>query len=67
MTYNTMMQAHGSFGFPSAGRRFHKMEKLKLLVIQNNFIYFAENFLSLWSVKKKIRKGLGTESEVSIS
>lgn len=37
MTYNTVMQAHGSiadsFGFPLAGRGFQKMEKLELLVI----------------------------------
>lgn len=42
MTHNTMMQARGSiavsFGFPLAGRGFHKMEKFKLLMIQNNFI-----------------------------
>lgn len=66
-----MMQAHGSivdsFGFPSSGRGFHKMEKLKLLVIQKQFYIRFGNFLSLWSVKKKIRKGLGTESNVSIS
>lgn len=64
-----MMQARGSiavsFGFPLAGRGFHKMEKFKLLMIQNNFIWdLAENVL--WSIKKKIRKGLGTESVWSV-